>query len=245
MNLERYVDKMVEVHKSAFSALDAWRKEKQDAKEKLKKEALRLTREAAVEENAKFVREYENKRIAIEGELSAAVAAVEAEYMQEVKAFYAPNGAKIDEADQALLSSGILSTEELVEMIGKHKDNPTMERIINKYIVTNGIKDMPSGAMSALYRATSGGENERRIFNELKMLLKSPVSMAAQGLEDTESFMRTMLKADDYAKEIKLKLMKAKLALTNAEADQLKKVEHEAMVEKNGGYDFTLSGEVK
>ena len=237
MNLDKYIDQALVHYKSAYSKLDAWERERQAATAEFQKEAQRLTREAAVEENARLVREFREKREAIVNELKEAVAAVEAEYMQEVKAFYAPNGAAISAEDQALLASGILSVEEVSEMILKHAENPTMERIIKKYVNENHIENLPVEAAKALYRATYGGESEQRIFNNFKQLVYTPVSMANEGLAGTETFMACALKADEYAKDIKIDLLKAKLALNDQEKETLRQVEHEQMVAKNGGYD--------
>ena len=55
MNLERHIDKATAAFTAAYGKVDAWRTEKAEALEKYHKDALRLTKEAAVEENARLV----------------------------------------------------------------------------------------------------------------------------------------------------------------------------------------------
>lgn len=88
MNLEKYIDEAGKHYQSAYAKLEVWDKEKQVARNKLKAEAVRLTPEAATEENEKYVREYAEKLQAILDELKAGLDEVESRYTQEVKSYY-------------------------------------------------------------------------------------------------------------------------------------------------------------
>lgn len=226
MNLEKYIDRAVELYQKAYGKLDAWERERQEARKKYKTEALRLTHEAAVEENARLVKEFNEKRDAIVNELKDGVAAVEGEFLQEIKAFYAPNGAAINAEDQALLSSGIMTMDEIDEMVLKHAENPTMLRIIGRYAAENKLQ-LHTATLKAIYRATSAGEKEQRIFNQFKQLVNTPVSMAQQGLAGTEAFMTAAIKADEYAKDAKSRLLLAKVSVSEADMAMAKQMEHE------------------
>lgn len=235
MNLEKHIDKATELHKAAFSKLDDWHRAKEAAKAKLKKEAARLTPEAAREENAKIVQEFGDQCKAIVSELKTALASVEKDFMKDLGDFYAPNGAAIDGADQALLASGILTASELSEMVVKHAENTTMLRIIGKYATERGMK-LESAVASALVRATKGGENEQRVFNTFKQLIGNPVRMAEQGLAGTETFMLTALKADEYAADAKAGLLRARVFIDEETKAALQKHATESAEAQNAAY---------
>lgn len=232
MNLERHIDKAVEHFQKAYSKLDDWSKEKNTAMERFKTEAPRLTEQAAKDENARLTAEFNEKRDAIVAELTEAVGAVEADFSREAKAFYAPDGAAINAADQALLASGIMNAAEVSEMVVRHADNPTMIRIINKYVQESRM-ELPTDIRKAIHRATSGGENEKKVFDTFRQLAYAPVRMAEQGMAGSEHFMATALKVDEYAKDAKIRLLSAKLYLNESEREQLRKAEREAMDKHN------------
>lgn len=233
MNLERHIDKAVEHFQKAYSKLDDWGKEKETAMERFKAEAPRLTEQAAKDENARLMAEFNEKRDAIVVELTETVAAVEADFSRETKAFYAPDGAAINVADQALLASGIMNAAEVSEMVVRHAENPTMIRIINKYVQESRM-ELPTDIRKAIQRATSGGENEKKVFDTFRQLAYAPVRMAEQGMARSEHFMATALKVDEYAKDAKIRLLSAKLYLNENEREQLRKAEQEAMDKHNG-----------
>ena len=232
MNLERHIDKALEHFQKAYSKLDEWNKARETTMERFKVEAARLTEQAAKDENARLVKEYNEKRDAIVAELTESVVAVETEFSREAKAFYAPDGAAINAADQVLLASGIMNAGEVSEMVVRYAENPTMIRIINKYVLESKL-ELPTDIRKAIYRATSGGENEKNVFNAFKQLAYAPVRMAEQGLAGSEYFLATALKVDEYAKDAKIRLLSAKLYLNEDDREQLRKAEQEARDKHN------------
>lgn len=235
MNLERHIDRALEHYKTAYSKLDAWQRAKQEAREAYNKMVTRLTREAAEEENAKLVKEYTDRLQEILAELNTGVAEVEAEYMEEVENFYAISGMRIDAGDQALLASGIMTVDEIAAMVVRYGENPTMLRIIGNHVTANHV-ELPTNAVRAIMRAASAGENEKRIFTKFKDLVNTPVRMAQQDLAGTEAFMNTMLKADEYAKEIKVELTMSKLVWSDRDLEMLSAANKERMEEQNKGF---------
>ena len=237
MNLEKYIDEGVKLYSGIYSKLDTWNKAKQTARAKLKAEAVRLTQEAANEEHDEFVKEYEEKLSAILAELDSGLSGIEGKYLQEVNGFYSPNGSAINVEDKALFEAGILTDDEVVSMIYKYADNPTMERIIKKYTEENRIQNLPTDAVKALLRATSGGDKEKFIFTKFKQLMGTPISMAAQDMAGTDAFANTVKKADEYAAECKLDLMRIKGALTEEEKKMLAIAESNRRTAGNAKYD--------
>lgn len=233
MNLDRYIDKALEHYKSAYGKLDDLVREEKAAKEAYKKESQRLTNEAAREMYEGIVKDFRTKREAITKELNDSVATIEAEYLREVKAFYTPNGADINAEDQALLASGILSVDEVAEMILRHAENPTMQRVIKKYVGDNHIDNLPGEAAVALNKANMGGEAEQRIFNKFKQLVNTPVALANEGYGGTEGFMTSALKADDYAYTIKIELLESKIALSDSEKAEVGRAKAAAIEKAN------------
>ena len=237
MNLERHIDKATAAFTAAYTKADSWRTERVAAFEKYHKDALRLTKDAAVEENARLVKLYADKFASIESTLLSELAEIETAYSAEVKNFYAPDGAAIDAADNALLNAGILTVQELTEMVTKHAENPTMLRIIDRYSKAERIENIPDDAWAAMTKAQSGGRTETKIFDTFKQLALAPMHLAANENVGREVFMRAALSLDDYAENARINLLKAKLVLTDSEKDALQQAERKRMVAQNGGYD--------
>ncbi len=237
MNLERHIDNATAAFTAAYSKADSWRTEKVAAFEKYHKDALRLTKEAAVEENARLVKLYDDKFASIENTLRNELAEIETAYSEEVKSFYAPDGAAIDAADNALLNSGILTVKELTEMVTKHAENPTMLRIIERYSKEQRIENIPDDTWVTMTKAQSAGRTETTIFDTFKQLALAPVHLAASENVGREVFLKAALSLDDYTANAKISLLKAKLVLTDSEKEALQQAEHKRMVAQNGGYD--------
>ncbi|MBQ8724073.1 MAG: hypothetical protein IJY74_00190 [Oscillospiraceae bacterium] len=236
MNITIYVDKILSLYQNAFSKLDEQAKAKADALTSFQKAAVRLSEQAAKEEYNNLLQEHTERLRAIVEKLNESVAAVEAEFLQELKTFYTPNGDAINAADQTLLSSGILKEDEVSALITKHAENPTMLRIIGRY--TAEIKLTLSAADTrAIYRAASGGESEKRIFKTFKQLIHAPVIMAEQGQAGTEAFLLSALNAEEYAQEAKAKLLRSKTHLNEADRSTLEQIEAKQIEEKNKKYD--------
>lgn len=237
MNLERHIDNATAAFTAAYGKVDAWRTEKVAAFEKYHKDALRLTEDAAVEENARLVKLYADKYESIEKTLLSELAEIEAAYSAEVRDFYTPDGAAIDAADNALLNAGILTVQELVEMVTKHAENPTMLRIIERYSKAQRIENIPDDTWVTMTMAQSGGKTETKIFDTFKQLALAPVHLAASENVGREVFLKAALSLDDYAENARINLLKAKLVLTDIEKEALQQAEHKRMVAQNGGYN--------
>lgn len=215
MNLNKHIDKALSLYQEAFSRLDAWERERRTMLEKYRENAPKFTEEAAREEYFRITNEFKERLKVIVEALDNDITIVEKEYMQEVASFYLPNGSAIDTADQALLASGILTSDELDAITARHTENPTMLRIIGKYARETNLSMSPQ-MESAVARAANGGESERRIWKAFKQTIHAPVRMAEQGNAGTAAFMNSALKADEYAAEAKAELQHIDLYMNEA-----------------------------
>lgn len=240
MNLEKHIDAGTAVYQATYNKLDKWQREKTAEGEQVKQNSYRLTQKAASEENDAFIAKYNGLLEAIISEHKTELEKVKAAYLQEVEDFYRPDGDAIDQADKTLLDSGILTAKEFSEMVIKHRENPTMLRIMEN---KNPFSDdeLEIGIRKALLLATKKGEKEKMVLHSFEQLLDAPIKMAQQGLAGTETFMKTALKADEYAEQKKAELIRARLYLSEEDEKALQDYsdkENQRQNERNKGMDW-------
>lgn len=158
-------------------------------------------------------------------------------YMKEVSAYYAPDGSRIDLNDMNLIKSGLpMTVDEVLGMIDKHVDNPTMLRIIEKFAIEqrmiDKIRDYNINHARALVRAKNAGKTEEKIFDTF-------VHLASMGMNHPDkSFTLYQARLNDYEEDAFLKLLKAKLfidAETKEEIEQIEEEQRKKNNEKNKG----------
>lgn len=225
MNLEKHIDAAMDAYQQAFSKLDKWRNKKSKAAEKVHEQEEKMTKDAAFTIHAEFVKEYEEKLRTIQSELNEEVDKTEKAYMNEIADFYQPNGEAINQADKALLDSGILKKEELRAMIQKHGENPTMLRIIGKDVKAHNI-ELDFSSVTALKRAENAGQKEADIFKSFRQLCRTVIGMGGSDSVSRELFLKSAVNAEEYAEDAKIEILKASLYL-----DDEKKAKLEAMEE--------------
>lgn len=236
MDLTKHIDTIAEAYDAAYSKLDSWRREKENATEEFRKREQKLTQEAAVEEKIKLEEEFTQKCNVIKTELSEAVASAESSFRQEVEAFYAANGKDIDSDDKAIIDSGIMTSDEIVKMVVKHCENVTMLRIISKYVTDSKIK-VDAKIEHTLVSAKSDGKHELRIAETLKNELNQAVSLATNMGHSRELFLNTALRKEEYVKKAKNELLKAKLYIDEDTQNAIEQYEAEKIENRNKKYD--------
>lgn len=236
MNLEKHIDKAVKAYEKAYNDLDHWAREKEAAEKELHAKTDKMTREAAVEEHSKFVAKYSEKFESIREELNKAVDDAEQAFVQEVADFYRPDGNAINEADSDLLKSGILTQEELSEMIVKHGENPTMLRMIEKHVKEIYGYNLETVLKETLFKAKKAGEYEKQAFEKFRSLAYVPVNLANDGQTSTELFMKTALKVDEYAEAAKIDLLRAKMFRDDETAEKIRAYEEKMREEHNSAF---------
>lgn len=223
MNLEKHIDKATAIYKETYRKIDKWAVDRETEYEKVKQNSYKLTREAASDEHDAFVKKYDEKFKNILEVHNAELEKVFEAYNQEVHEFYRPNGEMIDMADKAILDSGILTTQELSEMVIKHRENPTMLRVINKHVNNNykQFEDINYRISEVMKRAEMSGRKEERILKSYKDLMHAPIGMAQHDPIRTEAFINAAGKADEYTEKTKYDILAAKFVLTEEEQKKL------------------------
>lgn len=240
MKLDKHIDAATAIYKETYNKLDKWQRAKTAEGEEAKQRSYRLTREAANEEHDAYIAKYNGQLEEIISQHKAELEKVEAAYLQEVADYYRPNGELIDQADKALLDSGIMNVNEFEEMAVKHAANPTMLRIMGQYS-QNYEKTLDIKVKAALFGASNAGNKEKSILKSFEQLMNAPISMAQQGLAGSEVFMNTALLADEYAEGKKVELMKSKIYISDDELKVIKeyeKAEGERQSQRNKGKDW-------
>lgn len=220
MNLEKHIDALVTAYKSTYKKIDEWQNAKTTEGEAVKQRSYKLTREAASEENAEFHRKYQERFAAILEMHKAEVEKVKEAYYQEVDEFYMAKGTDIDAADKLLLDSGIMTTEEFERLAIKYAENVTMLRIMKKYL--SNYEALETDIQRIFLCAIKDGEKEKSVFLALMQYLDAPIGMAKHGYTSRDIILNTMLNADDYAKNAKIDLIKAKLYLTKEDKNTIR-----------------------
>ena len=240
MNLEKHIDAATAIYKETYNKLDKWQRAKTAEGEEVKQRSYRLTREAANEEHTAYIAKYNGQLEEIISQHKAELEKVEATYLQEVADYYRPDGAAIDQNNIALLESGILTTKEFEEMAVKHAENATMLRIMDKYISRHS-PELDMRIKAALFNANKAGEKEKTVLKSFEQILNAPIAMAQQGLAGSEVFMDTALKADEYAEQKKVELLKAKIFVSDDDLEAIRKydeAENERQNQRNKGKDW-------
>lgn len=153
-------------------------------------------------------------------------------YMKEVSAYYAPDGSRIDLNDMNLIKSGLpMTVDEVLGMIDKHVDNPTMLRIIEKFAIEQGmidkIRDYNINHARALVRAKNAGKTEEKIFDTF-------VHLASMGMNHPDkSFTLYQARLNDYEEDAFLKLLKAKLFIDAETKEKIEQIEEEQRKKNN------------
>lgn len=153
-------------------------------------------------------------------------------YMKEVSAYYAPDGSRIDLNDMNLIKSGLpMTVDEVLGMIDKHADNPTMLRIIEKFAIEqrmiDKIRDYNINHARALVRAKNAGKTEEKIFDTF-------VHLASMGMNHPDkSFTLYQARLNDYEEDAFLKLLKAKLFIDAETKEKIEQIEEEQRKKNN------------
>lgn len=224
MELEKYITAAKKaINKGYFGIQDALMKY-DEALEELKKDRWKYSEKQYSELYQGIVATFNTETQSAISDCKTAVQEQKNAYMKEVSAYYAPDGSRIDLNDMNLIKSGLpLTVDEVLGMIEKHVDNPTMLRIIEKFAVEqrmiDKIRDYNINHARALVRANNAGKTEEKIFDSF-------VHLAAMGMNHPDkSFTLHQARLDDYEEDAFLKLLKAKLFIDDATQQRIDEIE--------------------
>ena len=147
-------------------------------------------------------------------------------YMKEVKEFYASDGSRIDLNFMNLIKAELpLTAEEITDAITRFIDNPTMLRVINKYVSEHNAHSFDHAKVKldqeyeiALHKAGQMGKIEKRIFETF-------VTIATDGLNHPdESYTMHQANLDLYEKNAILDLLKSKIFIDEETKERIDQV---------------------
>ena len=175
-------------------------------------------------------------------ETAAAISTCKAEvqkqkeaYMKEVDAYYMADGSKIDLNDMNLIKFGInLKLDEIISMIKKHLDNPTMLRLIHKYVleVNSHLPEdrrmkLPDKYNIMFMKVEKNGKAEKSSFETFEHL-------ATIGMNHPDkSFTVYQAKLDDYEEDAVIKLLKAKPFIDEETQQRINQIEQKRIDDHN------------
>lgn len=240
MELEKYIKNAKEaINKGYFDIQDALMNRYESLK-RLKATGWKSDETAYRQEYQKIVDTFNQVTSNVVAMCKSKVQEQKDGYMKEVKEFYASDGSRIDLNFMNLIKAELpLTVEEITDEIHKNADNPTMLRVINKYVLERNAH-LPEGKkikldnayQIALYKASFHGEKEEKIFDEF-------VQIAGMALNHPdESFTMCQASLDDYEEDAHLRLLKAKIfidAETKGEIEQIEEEQRKKNNEKNKG----------
>ncbi|MCI6998036.1 MAG: hypothetical protein MR936_14965 [Eubacterium sp.] len=232
MELEKYITAAKNaIDKGYFGIQDALMKY-DEALEELKKDGWKYSEKQHSELYQEIVATFNTETQSAISDCKTAVQKQKNAYMEEVSAYYVPDGSKIDMNDMNLIKSGLpMTVDEVLGMIEKHADNPTMLRIIEKFAVEqrmlDKIRDYNASHAITLVRAKNAGKTEEKIFDTF-------VHLAMMGMNHPDNtFTLYQARLDDYEEDTVLKLLKAKLFIDNATQQRINQIEQNQRDKKN------------
>lgn len=155
-----------------------------------------------------------------------------------MKAFYISDGSRIDLNFMNLIKAELpLTVEEITGEIIKNADNPTMLRVIHKYVLDRNAHSsevnritLDAAYMSTLQRSSRRGEFEEKIFDSF-------VHLATMGMNHPdESFTLYQARLDDYEEDACLKILKAKLFIDDETKQCIDEIETQRIEKSNENF---------
>lgn len=232
MELEKYITAAKNaINNGYFGIQDALMKY-DEALEELKNDGWKYSEKQYSELYQGIVATFNTETQSAISDCKTAVQEQKNAYMKEVSDYYAPDGSRIDMNDMNLIKSGLpMTVDEVLGMIEKHVDNPTMLRIIEKFAIEqrmiDKIRDYNINHARALVRAKNAGKTEEKIFDTF-------VHLASMGMNHPDkSFTLYQARLDDYEEDAFLKLLKAKLFIDAETKEKIEQIEEEQRKKNN------------
>lgn len=166
-------------------------------------------------------------------------------YMKEVKEFYASDGSRIDLNFMNLIKAELpLTVEEITDAVVQNADNPTMIRVIHKYVLERNAHlpehkriKLENKYQTAFYKADSHGKKEEKIFDTF-------ISLAAYAIKyPSENYTIYWQNLDEYEEDAILGLLKATLIIDDQTQERINEIEAQRIErnnEKNKNLDHGL-----
>lgn len=235
MELEKYIRTAKEaINKGYFGIQDALIKY-DESLERLKSRRWNSKETAYQQEYQKIVATFNEETAAAISTCKAEVQKQKEAYMKEVDAYYMADGSKIDLNDMNLIKFGVnLKLDEIISMTKKHLDNPTMLRLIHKYVleVNSHLPEdrrmkLPDKYNIMFMKVEKNGKVEKSCFETFEHL-------ATMGMNHPDkSFTMHQAYLDDYEEDAVLKLLKAKPFIDEETQQRINQIEQKRIDDHN------------
>lgn len=224
MELEKYIKATKEIIWNAYSEIEAALMERDEELERQKKAHWQYSKEKADKEYQKAIDKFNTDTQTAVANCRTAIQKQKDGYMKEVHDYYIPDGSKIDLNLMNLIKAGFqMSIDELIELIEKYSDNPTMLRVIEKYAaeqkMIGELNKKSVDYVVAFMKARRAGKTEEKAFDTF-------VHLSCMGMNHpNENYTLFQSRLDDYEEDAVLRLLKAKLFMDDATQQRIDQIE--------------------
>lgn len=235
MELEQYIKKAKEVINAGYFDIQDALMKYDEALKKLKDKGWKSDETAYQQEYQKTVETFNQEISDAVMTCKSKVQEQKESYMEEVQRFYAADGGKLDLNFMNLIKAELpLTVEEITAEIVKNADNPTMLRVIHKYLQENN-SHLPEGKrivleekyQRALYLVDFRGKKEEQIFDKFNHL-------AAMGMEHPDkNYTLYQQRLDEYEEGAILEILKAKLIIDDQTQERINEIEKQQTKREN------------
>ena len=235
MELEQYIKKAKEVINAGYFDIQDALMKYDEALKKLKDRGWESDETAYQQEYQKIVETFNQEISDAVMTCKSKIQEQKERYMEEVRRFYTPDGGKLDLNFMNLIKAELpLTVEEITAEIIKNADNPTMLRVIHKYLQENN-SHLPEGKRivleekykRALYLVDLRGKKEEQIFDKFNHL-------AAMGMEHPDkNYTLYQQQLDGYEEDAILEILKAKLIIDDQTQERINEIEKQQIQREN------------
>ena len=232
MELEKYVKATKEIIWNAYSEIEAALMERDTALENLKVSGWKFSEDGISKERESIISKFNTDTQTAVANCRAAIQKQKDGYMMEVHDYYTPDGSKIDLNLMNLIKAGFqMSIDELIELIEKYSDNPTMLRVIEKYAaeqkMIGELNKKSADYAVAFMKARNAGKAEEKIFDTF-------VHLSCEGMRHPdEHYTMFQSQLDGYEEDAVLSLLKAKIYKDDATQQRIDQIEAEQLQKHN------------
>lgn len=232
MELEKYIKATKDIIWNAYSEIEAALMERDEELERQKKAHWQYSKEKADQEYQKAVDKFNTDTQTAVANCRTAIQKQKDGYMKEVHDYYIPDGSKIDLNLMNLIKAGFrMSIDELIELIEKYNDNPTMLRVIEKYAaeqkMIGELNKKSADYTVAFMKARNAGKTEEKIFDNF-------VHLSCEGMRHPdEHYTMFQSRLDDYEEDAVLSLLKAKIYIDDETQQKINQIEAERIQKHN------------
>lgn len=232
MELEKYIKATKDIIWNAYSEIEAALMERDGELERQKAAHWQYSKEKADMEYQKAIDKFNTDTQTAVANCRAAIQKQKDGYMKEVHDYYTPDGSKIDLNLMNLIKAGFqMSIDELIELIEKYSDNPTMLRVIEKYAaeqkMIGELNKKSADYAVAFMKARNAGKAEEKIFDTF-------VHLSCEGMRHPdEHYTMFQSRLDGYEEDAVLSLLKAKIYKDDATQQRIDQIEAEQLQKHN------------